>query len=155
MRLKSMTLAGVLMAMPGAAHADWQYTKWGMSPTQVAAASHGAVQVGTGDPGDKYDGADIGATGTYASGDYRFKAVFYFVGGKLSDIRLSLLAGENYALKNSLLGVYGRPFDASDDLGLTTWHDTAKNNRVDLLIIGSNSTSLEYRPLKDTSATGL
>lgn len=140
-----------------AAHADWQYTKWGMSPDQVAKASAGKVTIGAGDPGDRYDGATIGATGEYVSGDYHFDAVFYFVDNKLSDIRLKLLGGDGYKLKNSLDGLYGKPFYAHDTsiTSLTTYHDEKKNNRIDLLMIGADSTTLEYRPLNDDSSAGL
>ncbi len=155
--MKAMTIGAVALfvATSAPAHADWQYTKWGMTPEQVAAASKGAVTVGTGDPGDHYAGADIGATGTYVSGDYTFSAVFYFVQGKLADIRLKMNGPDGYKLKNDLDGVYGKPFyESGGNFPLVTYHDVAKNNRVDLLMIGS-STTLEYRPLKNASASGL
>lgn len=150
---KALLLA--MLAFGSPAQADWQYTRWGMTPTQVAAASGGAVVVGTGDAGDRYSGAEIGAVGNYRSGDYRFHAVFYFVNNRLSDIRLKLEGSDAYALKNSLDGVYGKPFrESRNAYHLITYHDAAKNNRVDLLIIGDSAT-LEYRPLKDASAAGL
>lgn len=145
----------VLIICGNAARADWQYTKWGMTPIEVAKASKGAVSVGNGDPKEEYDGAKIGAIGTYVSGDYQFKANFHFTDNKLVDVRLELIKGEFYALKNALLGLYGKPFDESPRLGLTTWHDISKNNRIDLLSIGSSYVMLEYRPLKNDSAAGL
>lgn len=126
-----------------------------MTPAQVAAASKGAVTVGTGDPREEYEGARIGAVGTYASGAYRFKANFHFANGRLVDVRLKLVEGQPYALKSDLMGLYGKPFYEGTSLGLTTWHDTAKNNRVDLLMIGADYTQLEYRPLKNESSSGL
>lgn len=138
------------------AHADWQYTRWGMTPAEVAAASNGMVEVGTGDLKDAYDGAQIGATGTYAAGKFRFQASFYFIGGKLADVHLRLVGGDPYALKASLLGVYGKPFsDVEGGFDVTTWHDQPKNNRVDLIMIDDGYTTLEYRPLLDDSAPGL
>lgn len=41
MRLFALGLAAVLLASP--ALADWQYTRWGMTPEQVVAASRGKV----------------------------------------------------------------------------------------------------------------
>ena len=39
-------LVGIFGVLPDtAARADWLYTKWGMTPEQVAAASHSAVHV--------------------------------------------------------------------------------------------------------------
>lgn len=143
------------LTLPESAHAEWQYTKWGMTPAQVVAASKGAAILSTGLAEERYAGADIRATGVYTSGHYRFRTVFYFVDGKLADIRLKLQGENHYNLKNDLLGVYGTPFKESVSLRLTTWHDTKKNNRVDLLIIGDSHTTLEYRPLKSESAGGL
>jgi hypothetical protein len=155
MRIFNVILAMIFLSASGAAYADWQYTKWGMTPGQVAAASKGAVSVRKGDPSEEYKGAEIGATGTYTSGRYKFKANFHFANGKLVDVRLKLIEGEQYALKNDLMGLYGKPFYEGASLGLTTWHDAAKNNRIDLLMIGDEYTSLEYRPLKNESSSGL
>jgi hypothetical protein len=139
------------------AHADWQYTKWGMSAEQVAKLSKGAVVTGPGAPGDHVDGETVGATGTYASGEYQFQATFYFVEDKLADVRLKLKDNDGYALKNALNGLYGKPFDETADsiLNIVTYHDKVKNNRIDLIMIGKDSTTLEYRPLTDESSNGL
>jgi hypothetical protein len=59
------------------AKADWQYTKWGMTPQQVAAASGGNAQLET-------DGR--GCTGTYRVGKFKFDVTFEF------DERARLLA---------------------------------------------------------------
>ncbi len=40
-RLCSIVLAALLV--PVDAHADWQFTKWGMTPDEVHAASSGTV----------------------------------------------------------------------------------------------------------------
>ena len=157
MRTILIALAIAAAGVSSPALADWQYTKWGMSPAEVALASKGAASISNGQPGDRYAGAEIGAVGTYQSGDYSFDAVFYFVANKLADIRLKLAnsASQAYRLKNDLDGVYGKAFDESKSLyHLITYHDVPKNNRVDLLIIGDKAT-LEYRPLKDGSASGL
>jgi hypothetical protein len=47
--MRRILLAGLgllLDALPlGAARADWEYAKWGMTPAQLVAASHGAVSL--------------------------------------------------------------------------------------------------------------
>lgn len=127
-----------------------------MTPEQVASASKGKVRVGKGDPREEYKGAEIGAVGTYVSGQYMFKANFHFIDRKLVQVRLKLIGGDQYALKNDLMGLYGKPFKESGEvLEITTWHDPKRNNRVDLLIIGPDFTALEYRALKNDSALGL
>ena len=143
-----------LLSTANAAHAEWQYTKWSMTPAEVVSASKGEATLGSGEAEDVVPRENVGAVGTYVSGDYRFKVVFYFREDKLVDIRLGLIAGTGPSLKNSLMGQYGLPFDDTPSIGLTTWRDSIKNNRVDLLRIGS-STNLEYRPLVDASASGL
>lgn len=157
MQFFRLILPLLIVALPAAAHADWQYTKWGMTPAQVAASSKGAVTVGKGDPGDESAGTEIGAIGTHVSGDYRFSVNFHFKAGKLSFVSLTLLEGDPLGLKSTLMGLYRKPFTEkkSEILDMTTWQDTAKNNRVDLIIIGDSSTTLLYRPLRNASASGL
>ena len=151
-----VAIVAASLCLSSAAHADWQYTKWGMTPVQVASASKGTVNVGKGKPDQEYEGAEIGATGTFTSGNYSFTVNFHFRDEKLVDVRLNLVRGERYALKNDLLGLYGKPFDESiGGLDLTTWHDPEKNNRVDLLMIGAGYTMLEYRPLRSENTSGL
>jgi hypothetical protein len=41
MRVLTTTAVLMLLSMPLTAYADWQYTKWGMSPEEVVAASNG------------------------------------------------------------------------------------------------------------------
>lgn len=151
-------MAGIMSASP--AYADWQFTRWGMTAEQVAAASGGTVTVGPGDPKEEYAGAKIGALGTYVSGEYKFRAVFYFTDRKLVDVRLRMLSeqphDDGYKLKNSLDGIYGKTFSQSTGLlSIFTYHDDSKNNRIDLVMIANTMTTLEYRPLRDSSAAGL
>lgn len=156
---KILLLTVVTLTLTTPAKADWQYTHWGMTPDQVAKASGGNVSVGSGTPGDKYEGADIGAVGTYTSGEHQYDAVFYFKNDRLIDIHLKLKNATKkqwLVLKNSLDDLYGKPFKEIQYLmSLTTYHDKSKNNRVDLFMIGDDSVTLEYRPLKDESASGL
>lgn len=156
MRVPKILLGLLLAQLSTSALADWQYTRWGMTPEQVAAASKGTVRVGKGDPRQEFQGAEIGAVGTHVSGRYMFKANFHFIDRKLVEVRLKLIGGDQYALKNDLLALYGKPFKESGELlSLTTWFDPVRNNWIDLLILGPDYTVLEYRALKNDSALGL
>ncbi len=151
-------LAALSLAAP--AQADWQYTRWGMSPEQVAGASAGSVSLDSGTANDEIPGEKVGARGTYSSGPYNFKVVFYFSERKLVDVRLRLISDnildDAWKLKNDLDGIYGRPFAESGGIGpIITYHDPGKNNRVDLIIITNKFANLEYRPLRNASASGL
>ena len=160
MRMKFLTLPVLCLAWPSSASAQWQYTEWGMNPEQVVAASNGEVARAPSDPQREWGGVDIAAEGTYRSGEYEFKSIFYFERNELVSVHLELqstdLAGDAIALRHSLYGVYGEPFDETTGImTIVTWHDTKKNNRVDLFAIGDRSVELRYRPLKDDSAAGL
>lgn len=160
--MRSITSCTVLFTafLASPANADWQYTRWGMTPEQVASASGGTVTIGPGEPSQEYSGARIGASGRYSTGDYQFNSQFHFADLKLVSVRLKLtgvdLRGDGYKLKNSLDGAYGKPFSESSGLmSIITYHDKEKNNRIDLVIIGNRMTTLEYRPLRDANSPGL
>jgi hypothetical protein len=67
-------LVAACSTLPVTAHADWQYTRWGMSPEQVAAASKGAAEVVK--PKKKSD--TIECRGTYSAGRFEFFVLFDF-----------------------------------------------------------------------------
>jgi hypothetical protein len=62
------------------AHADWQYTKWGMSPEQVVAASHGSAMITTPSPKDTKSPERLAvmASGIYVIEKFEFLSSFYF-----------------------------------------------------------------------------
>jgi hypothetical protein len=160
--MKLRLLAAFMMfAGSSPAFADWQYTKWGMTPEQVVAASKSKAAIGSGEPGDLIRGSplQVGAVGTYASGKWQFKAKFYFDNKKLDFVQLNLLNGESGcgSLWADMKSVYGKPFSESEDAitHLAIWQDEAKNNRIALFEIGRSSCSIDYKPLKDKDNAGL
>ena len=160
MKMKFFVLSVFCLAWPFSASAQWQYTEWGMSPEEVVAASNGEVARAPSDPQREWGGVDIAAEGTYRSGEYEFQSIFYFERDELIAVHLELqsaeLASDSIALRHSLYGVYGEPFDETTGMmTIVTWHDTEKNNRVDLFAIGDRSVEIRYRPLRDESAAGL
>jgi hypothetical protein len=143
--------------MATSAHADWQYTKWGMSAEQVVAASGGSMQLGSGKVGQRLDGYTIEVTGQYKSGSRIFDAILYFKNGSLALVTLDMKeAPRCYALANDLKGLYGAQFDQSRDsiMNIDIWHDRVKNNSISLLAIG-DSCNLRYKPLKSEETSGL
>lgn len=157
MKTLKILIAGASIGMSHPAHADWQYTRWGMSPAEVAAASEGQANLSGGEPGQKVTGYDIGAVGTYKAGEYNFESTFYFAKNKLSRVDLKLIGNDISGLKSAIDGLYGKTFDESFSPvhRVYIYHDREKNNRVDLLIIGYQSASLSYRPLVNPDASGL
>lgn len=142
------------------ASANWQFTRWGMTPAEVAAASKGSVIESTGSPGEAIKGYTIGDTGSYELGSYHFDAVFYFDQSGLTMIRLKMdPAGEDacLALMADMEGSYGKPFDLNNifDIRGDIWHDTKSNNAVWVTIRDRTACDLQYRPLVTPSAKGL
>ena len=149
-----------LLICSTAASAEWQYTEWGMTPQEVISASNGQVYLAESDPHREWEGVDIGAEGTYRSGDYTFDSVFFFSEGKLVSVKLDLdserLTEDAIKLRHSLYGAYGEPFNESfGSMTIVTWNDTDKNNRLDLIAVGDLSVVLQYRPLRDANSSGL
>lgn len=138
--------AAILLGV-GEARADWQYTKWGMTPEQVEAASSGLAKV-----------AGPVVKGTYKSGDITFLTEFYFQNGGLHLISLKpdVQGYACFSLRQSLEAVYGKPFSV-DGEG-RQWHDPGKNNRVGLDVIGNYAAAhcdLVYAPLLTPDGGGL
>jgi hypothetical protein len=134
----------------GEAKADWVYTKWGMTPTEVANASQGQAARSAGDTNSYVTDFQIGNVGTFRSGPHNFKTTFYFQSDQLTFVHLKLMVGSScLQLESDLDGLYGRPISASPSSNMysKTWHDRSKNNRISLLVIGETC-SIDYRPLR-------
>ena len=81
----SLTCCGV-----SAAKADWEYTKWGMTPQQVVSASKNLAKEGT-DPHPDSDGNVTKLVAPFQSGRFSFEAQFGFdAANRLSSVTLVL-----------------------------------------------------------------
>lgn len=130
-RLTTAALAAALLTLPTAAHADWSFTRWGMSPDQVIKAAKGKAQPMAGGPGDRVMDMDPRATGGPFSFEGRaYMANFYFDldGGRgLRVVRLNLLdQGQCDALGAELEKRYG----ASKNQYHGEWTDPATGDGV-------------------------
>lgn len=139
------------------AHADWQYTKWGMTPEQVITASKGAASMRDFDQGL---GSQFPVTkelqADYASGRHTFTVKFNFENGGLKGVSLYRKSPETcYELRQDLEAVYGKPWQKSDDRfsSMWTWLDREKNNTIVLIEI--KSCLLNYSSLHMEAAKGL
>jgi hypothetical protein len=130
------SLALVSLAALGAeARADWQYTRWGMTPEEVVAASRGAVQLGPPPSGKTYPELTGRARGVHTGEGATFDAYFHFDAGfRLKKIALERTAGTACAiLHNNLRAELGPPAQTrreGDYLVLDTWRDAASGNLV-------------------------
>jgi hypothetical protein len=114
----------IMVATQPLAAAKWDYTRWGMTPEQVAAAPNGAVHVEKKSAGAQaYEAL---ASGRVSVGPFAMNASFGFdrTGG-LARVTLTF-ADElrTEGLRAWLVQTYGRPKStppAGDDLGTWIW----------------------------------
>lgn len=112
-----MLTSALMLAMSiSPAWADWQGTRWGMSPDEVASAVPSAKEEKSGQVTNPYIHSPILVTAPYDSGQFHFKAFFAFKDRKLSEVML-LLNNWNTAkgldkvlkLKTAMVNKYGQP----------------------------------------------
>lgn len=157
--IQASALGTMLALMASPASADWQYTRWGMTPAQVVTASQGAVQIKTGTEGDRVFGADLGAAGTYSAAGFDFTTQFYFdAAERLKGVRLHTDFARCAELKDTMAGLYG-PNGALDRMG-GRWVDVENNNNVRLTMMAALPSVeaqcfLVYSPITTTGASGL
>jgi hypothetical protein len=114
-RCRIILLASVAMMLCGtAAKADWAYTKWGMTPEQVAKASGGKVNLLRGTD-QKTVAPDMRheAEGTYSDGPVSLQVRFTFdpTNGNGLNCVFYAVTSENQApaLKDLMIKRYGQP----------------------------------------------
>ena len=144
-----VTLAAVLFAAPAAA--DWQYTRWGMTPQQVTAASRGVAKTNPAEVSDTGTHRSERAllAGPYSAARMSFRAVFYFGNAdkKLSKVHLILQGGADCTdVRAELMNLYGPPLSQAAGV-VTRWRDTKRRNTVTLANWGGGGCNLEYEPL--------
>jgi hypothetical protein len=138
MRIGAM-LAFIALAAPfRPAVADWQYTKWGMSPEQVVKASAGAVMltaarpIGEGSADDR-SGLEMRAEGTFAAGPLHCDVSFGFdAAGRLAFVTYSIDdPARNGLLKEWLVRRYGQPQSRQgpeNDVETWTWSSPGQDS---------------------------
>jgi hypothetical protein len=125
----ALVVVGVLVAAPAAA--NWHYTKWGMTPAQVVAASHGTAIETTPERRELHSTTTSGEVALleapWQSGRFHFTAFFLFDKGRLTRVMLDLKSGDpedGAALLGSLRQKYGAAYlSRPDALGaFEVWH---------------------------------
>ena len=141
-------IALALLCLPLPAHANWEYTSWGMTPAQVVAASHGAVHLIP----PQRRGAE--ALETRAEGEFRTGPVVLAVSFafRIPDGGLALVsyvtksAAQNYALRDYLVRKYGRPEPSGEeDLGSGIWRNPGQDI-IDLSVSDENPAFVTQHP---------
>jgi len=142
--MKGAFFASVLLLIAAQpARADWQFTKWGMSESQVIKASKHLAE-------RAQDGT---LSMRYTTGKFAFNVEFVFADSKLNAVSLELHTGSNYSLLNALKEKYGQP-DEQD--GITTVWRTSRDEIDFSAVTGDGSdASVLYRPRVNPNTRGL
>ena len=149
------------MGITTSSYADWQYTKWGMTPAQVIDASKGSV-VATNNKDKSSQSASDGShkallTTQYKSGKFKFTVYFLFdkTSSELTYVHLLLNDKKfNAELLGATTSKYGK-FDGKSTgkyLNAVYWYSEGDQiTYIDVL----SSVSLNYRPRLTKNNQGL
>ncbi len=171
MRLVSIGLA-LALGLSTSARADWQWTKWGMSPEELVSASAGKARLATEEETKQKSPGPRGgpprqamlATATHTAGELQFHVFFLFAPAtrRLECVRLRPLNLKlEDTLRDQLITVYGKPTDARRDtitsgfwIGHTVW---VGEDKIELTTTsqGPSSAVLDYCSRKAGAAGGL
>jgi hypothetical protein len=127
-----------LVLVPGVAQAEWQYTRWGMTPHEVLRASNGAARLVTEirpRPGVEYPGLK----GSHSTTSTEFETRFFFSGNQLDRITLRPLAASEETvelMERRLRQKYGSPLElvAEERARTLVWIDEERRNRIALRV---------------------
>lgn len=89
LRLALAVIVTCLLLWSNQARADWEMAVWGMTPAELVVASQGTYKQSKGTAIDRVSGFSVGNTGSYTRDNHTFRAVFYYKGTALSEIRLN------------------------------------------------------------------
>lgn len=139
----------IVLALANSARADWQNTRWGMTPQQVMKATGGATI-------QNASGLEM----PYTTGPYRFRAQFIFDGsGRLEMVDLHL---ENLEMAFQLMGdmkaKYGKPVEDGSDRVMYGYKWLTSSDLIVLAIVGKTTATLatiKYRARIRPGSKGL
>jgi hypothetical protein len=151
--MKSLSWAMAIMALLciQPASANWQYTKWGMTPAQVEKSSKNMASPVAGRTAGTNQ---IKLTAPYRSGNFEFTASFWFdQSDHLTSVSLDLNSGDAHELIGSLRNKYGEPENQMPGaMRAMKWHSGSDD--VDLMMMGE-ATTLDYHPRINVNNRGL
>ncbi len=108
-----------MLALPAAAHADWAYTRWGMSPEEAVRASRGTLRILAPEERRQVQraGMEYRVAGTHREGTLRLRVALAFDTQGLACVNYTLIdARLNAALRDWLVARHGSP-RAEDQAG--------------------------------------
>jgi hypothetical protein len=172
-----MRRLGIVLALvccgASAAKADWQYTRWGMTPAEVAGAAKNRTKAGT-DLHPDSDGNVTKLVAPFQSGKFSFEAQFGFnPADRLASVTLVLNdnkaagmdmdmgadAKANHGVCRDLLTtvktLYGPPQGGGAAHALytiETWQDQKNKNNVKYTVLDGAGCYVQYSVIKPSGA---
>jgi hypothetical protein len=171
-----MKLFGIALALvccgASAAKADWEYTKWGMTPQQVVSAAKNRTKKSS-DLHPDSDGNVTKLVAPYQSGKFSFEAQFGFdAADRLSSVTLVLNdksagmdmdmgadmnmdQGVCHDLQVSVKTTYGPPQgggSAHMQYSIETWQDQKNKNNVTYTVLDGVGCYVQYSAIKSAGA---
>jgi hypothetical protein len=130
------------------AQADWQYTKWGMTPAEVIRASNGKATANA-DQGKNTDIGKVKLAASYQAKDIVLKAYFQLdEDDKLSLVLLDVIEPSNcYKVESLLSQFYGKDEYDSEVLNISIkrWRDVNNGNIVSYWYVGGKCDIKYYK----------
>lgn len=135
--MKKSLVGFAILGFSSPALAGWEYTQWGMSAKEVAAASNGAVSIlETPVPGANML---IEAEGMYWLEGKYVPARFFFDEDRLQMVRLKMTGDPAcWSVRRSLESEYGRPFSDTPTpvMSVTKWHNQDQGDTIEFSGLG-------------------
>lgn len=141
-RKTGIVVAGLVLGVFSPALADWQYTKWGMTPEEVVAASGGMARPDPHRNKHRTDSTESLLAAPYAAAGFEFDATFQFSRSsqRLERVHLDLIDTSRCSdLIGALRSRYGEPESESKlpVLVMITWRSDDMPDQVALVAIES------------------
>ena len=173
-----MKLFGIALALvscgASAVKADWEYTKWGMTPGQVVSAAKNRTKKSS-DLHPDSDGNVTKLVAPYQSGKFSFEAQFGFdAADRLSsvtlvlndksagmdmdmgaDMNMNMHQGVCRDLQASVKTTYGSPQgggSAHMQYSIETWQDQKNKNNVTYTVLDGVGCYVQYSAIKSAAA---
>jgi hypothetical protein len=173
-----MKLVGIALALvccgASAAKANWEYTKWGMTPGQVVSAAKNLTRKSS-DPHPDSDGNVTKLVAPYRSGKFSFEAQFGFdAADRLSsvtlvlndkfagmdmnmgaDMNMNMDQGGCRDLLASVKAIYGPRQggrSAHMQYSIQTWRDQKNKNNVTYAVLDRAGCYVQYSAIKPAGA---
>jgi hypothetical protein len=157
---RALAVVGLSFGIISVAHADWQYTRWGMTEAEVVKASRGQAIPNPQLARTSTEVELAKLTAPYTTGAYNFEARFMFNRStdKLTGVRLNLSdASKCIPLYHELVAKYGKPLSESNTSGMRIgkWQDRPSNMTIAILDIGQRTCEVMYGALVSANNKGL